>query len=250
MDEKSVNTFKKTMLRSYSEQQLKWLFWGTTRNYSRLSKDSLKENGIDYSSLIPAGTSQQSEERYKDRLLENTSQDASFTVFLYPDGSASDQYHDTRAKVSLDRTKDKSGFIWNSDFTPNNKVIAEGKVSAFNSSGAWERLNDTSTRFESINSGNITREVMSSEANEIGFLFSYEFNTFILFDICAILKKSEIDEFYSLNGELYGKREVDSARTVQYIRKHLEKNGVNKLTDVIISDLSDSTIDYYKSILG
>ena len=68
----------------------------------------------------------------------------------------------------------------------------------------------------------------------------------ILFDDKGLLIDPEEQKYYSVTGELYGIREVDANRSIEYIKESFKKQELTKITGFVLKDDKKETIDYYK----
>lgn len=272
LDNIKLGDFQKLMIRYYGLQDLKWTFAGTTSCLTPIIQKTMREKGLDYNDLLPIELKREKEKQENKK--HKVSEDNGNSFYLYRDGSISGNYDKDKAKINFNALKDRSGFNWNSEFSPNNKIEKKGWSAGFNRNGVWEKVNtinneviyktvkvaqefltefseDYSPLEDELVLLNIPLDMpeINEIENEMDESDTINFET-ILFDPQQHLKDGKIQKYFSVTGELYGIRELDKEKSLEGIKRSLKRQGIKQLSGIVISNNDKETIDYYKKKMG
>ena len=239
-DENKLNDFEKKIIGYYGFQDVNWTFAGVTSCFTPVIKKALKENGLDYLDFLPVELRKKEKAKIKDKYKSNDP--SKYSLIMYPDGTSSTEYNPDKATISYEELRDKSGFDWQTGYSPDNKIKREGWAAGFNKNGEWEKfkLGESSSNHNQI--GSVSSKVIFSEniddiTNALSFLVIPEDNSIILFDEDGKLIDGEEERYYSITGELYGVREIDINKSIKGITDSLKKQEIKKIESFVINIL-------------
>lgn len=251
-DPEKLENFQKQMVLNYSDQQLKWTFAGTAACYSPITKKHIEESGRNYLDILPVELQRDYKEKKQNQY--NTNKKADAHIYLYTDGTTSNNYDANKAKFSFNKTEDKSGFNWKKGYDANNKIKKSNWGAGFNHKNEYEffTINKETASFKAGNNLSPARfytESSEQQNSQLGLLSVPGTEEVFLFDNNSELKDSKQDRFYSLSGELYGVQEIDQQSSITNINNYLKKNKVSNLSGIVVANTDKETISFYKESL-
>jgi len=233
-DDDLTKTIKEILL-NYAYQDIKWTFAGTTLSLTDISKDNLANNNIKYEDLLPV----ELKNKNKRKTDENK-------IYIYPDGSFSvDQYK--KVKITYKDLADSSGFNWEKGYSFENKVRNKNWKAGFNSQGSWE-IGDSNKN--SIQKSNyIFPSVIKDNDNFTFLIISDEKkkeNEAILFDNNSVLLNGSERKFYDKDHKLSKVEKIDIDKSLDKIKDFFKKNGLDKITGIVVNKINNKIIKNVK----
>ncbi|MDC7220339.1 MAG: hypothetical protein PQJ59_10380 [Spirochaetales bacterium] len=234
-DEEKIEEFRREMTRSHAGQQMLWSFAGTTGSFTVLTEKQLESFGRDLDSLKPAAL------RRQDAQKKTKPTPGTVPLYLYGDGSSSQTYQKSKAKLSFDRCRDKSGFNWNQrEYDPNYSVEKQGWFGGLNQEEVWEAVETASAP------GDPSIPGQSAPKREIELINTLD--GALIFDTALLLCGPEEEEYYyNLDGELYGAVKTDRAATVARLKESLK--GEAPVGIVLPGGVDEATRKTYDDLL-
>ncbi|WP_028973398.1 hypothetical protein [Spirochaeta cellobiosiphila] len=229
-DEARLNKFQRQVLLEHTGQQMLWSFAGTTSTYSPLSKDKLKESGIQYEDLLPLELSQS----------HNTQAPQGNQLFIHPSGQISPNKSGGDNKVRYDRLTDQSGFDWTAGYDPGRNIKKDWE-GAYDKDGYWTQAGGAYTEHTPI------RGLGNNSQLHLVFL---DDTHVILEDPDNILEEGASEIFYTESGDIYGGRQVNSSKSIERVMEVLRGKDIAHLSGVALGHRNDSTEEYYRSLLA
>ena len=226
INREALNTFEKEIIKAHMYQKHLWEFMGTTGCMTIISQSAMKEDGFVYEQYLPLSYSKNRKEKspIENILKENP---GTVPVYIYPDGSVSNEYHRDKAKIRFDILKDKSGFDWSrKGWDPNYEVEKTDWHGEYDENNSWVMVKEKneSEKQTSLPGAKLERipviEIIKDE------------NETILYDPGYSLI-SVFEKIYLLaDGEIYGAEQTDIDETVKIIKTAMEEIGAKKI-DII-----------------
>ncbi|MCI6954310.1 MAG: hypothetical protein MR839_10540, partial [Spirochaetia bacterium] len=231
---------------------------GTTGCMTIISQSAMKEDGFVYEQYLPLSYSKNRKEKspIENILKENP---GTVPVYIYPDGSVSNEYHRDKAKIRFDILKDKSGFDWSrKGWDPNYEVEKTDWHGEYDENNSWVMVKEKneSEKQISLPGAKLERipviEIIKDE------------NETILYDPGYSLI-SVFEKIYLLaDGEIYGAEQTDIDETIKIIKTAMEEIDAKKI-DIIAGrkeiirrtdkksrkeNRDEKTIGLYKKLFG
>lgn len=226
INREALNTFEKEIIKAHMYQKHLWEFMGTTGCMTIISQSAMKEDGFVYEQYLPLSYSKNRKEKspIENILKENP---GTVPVYIYPDGSVSNEYHRDKAKIRFDILKDKSGFDWSrKGWDPNYEVEKTDWHGEYDENNSWVMVKEKneSEKQTSLPGAKLERipviEIIKDE------------NETILYDPGYSLI-SVFEKIYLLaDGEIYGAEQTDIDETIKIIKTAMEEIGAKKI-DII-----------------
>ena len=226
INREALNTFEKEIIKAHMYQKHLWEFMGTTGCMTIISQSAMKEDGFVYEQYLPLSYSKNRKEKspIENILKENP---GTVPVYIYPDGSVSNEYHRDKAKIRFDILKDKSGFDWSrKGWDPNYEVEKTDWHGEYDENNSWVMVKEKneSEKQTSLPGAKLERipviEIIKDE------------NETILYDPGYSLI-SVFEKIYLLaDGEIYGAEQTDIDETVKIIKTAMAEIGAKKI-DII-----------------
>lgn len=226
INREALNTFEKEIIKAHMYQKHLWEFMGTTGCMTIISQSAMKEDGFVYEQYLPLSYSKNRKEKspIENILKENP---GTVPIYIYPDGSVSNEYHRDKAKIRFDILKDKSGFDWSrKGWDPNYEVEKTDWHGEYDENNSWVMVKEKneSEKQTSLPGAKLERipviEIIKDE------------NETILYDPGYSLI-SVFEKIYLLaDGEIYGAEQTDIDETVKIIKTAMEEIGAKKI-DII-----------------
>ena len=245
--ETKLGEYQKLMLQYYALNDVKCTFAGTTSSLTKISKQVMENDGIDYDEMLPIEIKRK-HNKEEIRKITGKTPDAT-RIFIYPDNTISTQYIPKKAKIQLEKNEDKNEKIWNTGYDPNLKIKKKDWTSGFNSKNNWEYIPYKNTKtMDNEEQKNVLAKITDGDKDfrNINLIHATSMNESILMDPDQLLLDGQEERFYSISGELYGARTLDKESTINEIKKTLEKSGVEKLSGIVTNDTDENTVEYYK----
>ncbi|MDY4707152.1 MAG: hypothetical protein SO390_02140, partial [Candidatus Treponema excrementipullorum] len=223
-----------------------------------ISQSAMKEDGFVYEQYLPLSYSKNRKEKspIENILKENP---GTVPVYIYPDGSVSNEYHRDKAKIRFDILKDKSGFDWSrKGWDPNYEVEKTDWHGEYDENNSWVMVKEKneSEKQISLPGAKLERipviEIIKDE------------NETILYDPGYSLI-SVFEKIYLLaDGEIYGAEQTDIDETIKIIKTAMEEIDAKKI-DIIAGrkeiirrtdkksrkeNRDEKTIGLYKKLFG
>ena len=258
INREALNTFEKEIIKAHMYQKHLWEFMGTTGCMTIISQSAMKEDGFVYEQYLPLSYSKNRKEKspIENILKENP---GTVPVYIYPDGSVSNEYHRDKAKIRFDILKDKSGFDWSrKGWDPNYEVEKTDWHGEYDENNSWVMVKEKneSEKQTSLPGAKLERipviEIIKDE------------NETILYDPGYSLI-SVFEKIYLLaDGEIYGAEQTDIDETIKIIKTAMEEIGAKKI-DIIAGrkeiiqrtdkksrkeNRDEKTIGLYKKLFG
>lgn len=258
INREALNTFEKEIIKAHMYQKHLWEFMGTTGCMTIISQSAMKEDGFVYEQYLPLSYSKNRKEKspIENILKENP---GTVPVYIYPDGSVSNEYHRDKAKIRFDILKDKSGFDWSrKGWDPNYEVEKTDWHGEYDENNSWVMVKEKneSEKQISLPGAKLERipviEIIKDE------------NETILYDPGYSLI-SVFEKIYLLaDGEIYGAEQTDIDETIKIIKTAMEEIGAKKI-DIIAGrkeiiqrtdkksrkeNRDEKTIGLYKKLFG
>ena len=258
INREALNTFEKEIIKAHMYQKHLWEFMGTTGCMTIISQSAMKEDGFVYEQYLPLSYSKNCKEKspIANILKENP---GTVPVYIYPDGSVSNEYNRDKAKIRFDILKDKSGFDWSrKGWDPNYEVEKTDWHGEYDENNSWVMVKEKneSEKQTSLPGAKLERipviEIIKDE------------NETILYDPGYSLI-SVFEKIYLLaDGEIYGAEQTDIDETVKIIKTAMEEIGAKKI-DIIAGrkeiirgtgknsrkeNRDEKTIGLYKKLFG
>ena len=226
INREALNTFEKEIIKAHMYQKHLWEFMGTTGCMTIISQSAMKEDGFVYEQYLPLSYSKNRKEKspIENILKENP---GTVPVYIYPDGSVSNEYHRDKAKIRFDILKDKSGFDWSrKGWDPNYEVEKTDWHGEYDENNSWVMVKEKneSEKQTSLTGAKLERipviEIIKDE------------NETILYDPGYSLISVFEKVYFLADGEIYGAEQTDIDETVKIIKTAMEEIGAKKI-DII-----------------
>ena len=244
LDQTKSDKFKIELILYYKLDYLKNVFSGTTNLMTRITGDALKREGRDLNDYLPVAERRRREKAIKDKeekRLAKLTKENKVPIYLYADGTMSTKINKEKCKLSFNRLGNTGGtFDFSKGYDPNLSVTNKTFKAAFNREGVWESIEDNSKENETVPLENNNNEINT----KVELLFDEDL--IYLMDYDNILQSGIEEEYFSVTGELYARREIDTEKSINTIKEALTKSGTNSLKTVILKNNSEESIQYYK----
>lgn len=226
INREALNTFEKEIIKAHMYQKHLWEFMGTTGCMTIISQSAMKEDGFVYEQYLPLSYSKNRKEKspIENILKENP---GTVPVYIYPDGSVSNEYHRDKAKIRFDILKDKSGFDWSrKGWDPNYEVEKTDWHGEYDENNSWVMVKEKneSEKQTSLPGAKLERipviEIIKDENETI--LYDPGYSLISVFEKVYLLA----------DGEIYGAEQTDIDETVKIIKTAMEEIGAKKI-DII-----------------
>jgi hypothetical protein len=254
LDDEKLGKFQKEMILNYGLQDVKWTFAATTGSLTQTSKKVMSEHGKDYADYLPIELKREYQKKQKDKYKSKDPNVCS--ILIFPDGSASGEYDPLKAKITYNELNDRSGFDWNSGYSPNNKVKKTDWVAGFNNDGVWEAVfidkKNKVKKFETPTAKIVFTDKPNENKNNVEIITTVNDksgqsgNDAILFDENSLLMDGEEEKYFSVTGEIYGIREIDRNSSISSIKESLLKMEIKRLEALVLKNGDELTLKYYK----
>lgn len=242
----ALDNFEKEIIKAHMYQKYLWEFMGTTGNMTIISKTDMKKDGFCYDDYLPSEYKKNQIPKSPLSPVLQEHPDA-LPIYLYQDGSASNEYEQEKAVARFDVLQDRSGFDWSKKgWDPNYEVAKVGWCGTYNADGFWEMVRE--------NKGAVKNELFPGArfADLPVIELIKDENGVILYDSgCSLLLPFE--RIYLLtNGEIYGAETKNTAATVALIKNAMDEAGIQKITGIVSENVNDdSKIQMqYKKLFG
>lgn len=226
INREALNTFEKEIIKAHMYQKHLWEFMGTTGCMTIISQSAMKEDGFVYEQYLPLSYSKNRKEKspIENILKENP---GTVPVYIYPDGSVSNEYYRDKAKIRFDILKDKSGFDWSrKGWDPNYEVEKTDWHGEYDENNSWVMVKEKneSEKQTSLPGAKLERipviEIIKDENKTI--LYDPGYSLISVFEKVYLLA----------DGEIYGAEQTDIDETVKIIKTAMEEIGAKKI-DII-----------------
>lgn len=236
IDEIAFNRFIKNIIKGYCYQKVLWQYMGTTGSYTEISKSDMSAQGQKYENYLPL---EFTNTHPRKKTLKETASDNTVPIYLYSDGTVSNQYDKEKARYRHDALSDKSGMNWNKSYDPNDMIIKNNWYGNFNTAGSWEKITNEQNK-EERESNLKTQEIKIIKDGDSAILYD---PGMVLFDAGSLMYLTE-------DGNEYGRLENDIDQTMKAVREKLSSLGSRNIKAVgIPNNDNEKLLDHYRSKL-
>ncbi len=245
IDRDKCDNFKKELILHYSLNQLKYSFFGTQSKMTRITEDALKREGKDLNDYLPVEERRKRAKEKRDKYnskIDKQKKENKVPIYIYADGSLSSTVDNDKCKTTFNKLGGNGGsFNFSKGYDPNHKVDNKGWVAGFNRDQTWEVIENRNSRTNSsLSLVDNHREI----STDVELLFDDDY--LYLTDNENLLLEGIEEEYFSVTGELYAKREIDREKSIDSIKDAIRKSGVKEIKGIVLKDDNKETVKYYK----
>ncbi|GHV53902.1 hypothetical protein AGMMS49579_13500 [Spirochaetia bacterium] len=239
LNQAALDTFMKEVMKGHCYQKVLWTYMGTTGSFTQISKVEMAQQGLRYEDYLPIEYRKMNPAK---KPLEGKVGDNTIPLYVYNDGSVSQNYIREKAQLRFDTLADRSGIDWQAGYDPNGSVKKEGWHGEYDADGNWRRVDEGE---HGANNAADTRagQVQSMEIIKNG-------DTAVLYDPGMILFSPDMIWYFTEAGEEYGSLMADQKETIEEIRKALGRMGVTGIGAIGgIKKAGPEIIETYQAVL-
>lgn len=244
LDSDKCDNFKKELILYYSLDQLKTSFAGTQSIMTRITEDSLNREGKSLNDYMPVAKRRKNEKaklKKEQELQKQNAKENKVPIYIYADASMSTTVNREKAKTTFNKLGGNGGtFDFSKGYDPNHKVENKSFLAGFDPSETWTEVKAAP---ETKDVQDISGDYEYSTP-EVELLFDDEF--VYLLDSDNLLLHGTQEEYYSVTGELYAKREIDREKSIESIKDALRSSGISSIKGIVLNDTDKETVKYYK----
>lgn len=244
LDRDKSDNFKKELILYYSLNHLKYVFNGTTSLMTRITGDTLKREGKDLNDYLPVEQRRkrvEKEEEKENKKLKELKKENKVPIYVYSDASLSTRVDKEKSQQAFNRLGGTGGsFDFSKGYDPNHQVKNKTFMAGFNKNGVWEKIEENTVKNRSVE----IEPNNSSIQTDVELLFDQDL--IYLIDNENLLQSGIEEEYFSVSGDLYARREIDKKKSIDSIKEALTRSGSKALKTVVLKDNNKESVNYYK----
>jgi hypothetical protein len=235
LDEQALDSFIKNIIKGHGYQRILWTYMGTTGNFTVISKGEMALNGLRYEDYLPLAYRK---ETPVNKPVEKKPGGGAVPLYIYGDGSISQEYSKEKARLEFDRLEDKSGIDWKKGYDPNSGVKKDGWYGTFDKEGNWVRVE--AKRGIAAESGDPRPQPVR---------IIKDGGVVVLYDPGNRLVNSGETAYITETGEPYGGLELDEEGTQEELDRQMKVLGVTGI-DAVGTGVVGAGLEQYRKLLG